>query len=261
MATSENPQPDLQLPADFPYWWCSDYGEDEYGIFMGFTFQGIRQGFRWIPPGTFMMGSPKDEAGRYDDETLHQVTLTQGYWLAETTCTQALWQAVMGENPSEFKGDDRPVEKVSWEDSQSFLRKLNAWQPELGLRLPTEAEWEYGCRAGTQTAFWFGDRIDPERVHFGKGSGTLPAKALEPNPWGFYQMHGNVREWCQDWLSTYPSSAVSDPQGPDSGQYRVLRGGSWHDEGRYCRSADRYGLTPDLRYDVSGFRLARGQKV
>ena len=269
MEPSENPQPDLQLPTDFPYWWCSDYGEDEYGIFMGFTFQGIRQGFRWIPPGTFMMGSPEGEEGGYEGndtdfrETLHQVTLTQGYWLAETICTQALWQAVMGENPSHFRGEERPVESVTWEDAQRFIQTLNAWQPELGLRLPSEAEWERACRAGTQTAFWFGDRIDPERVHYDQKyeTGTLPAKALEPNLWGLYQMHGNVDEWCQDWLSAYPSSAVSDPQGPDSGLSRVLRGGSWLVAGRLCRSAHRVGIHPDYRDDDTGFRLARGQKV
>jgi len=268
MATSENPQLDLQLPVDFPYWWCSDYGEDEYGIFMGFTFQGIRQGFRWIPPGTFMMGSPEDEEGRYEgndtdwQETLHQVTLTQGYWLAETTCTQALWHVVMGQDPIKFPGKERPVEQVSWHDAQRFIQTLNTWQPGLGLRLPSEAEWERACRAGTQTAFWFGDHIDPERVYFGKGSGvTLPAKALVPNPWGLYQMHGNVWEWCEDWLSAYPSSAVSDPKGPDSGQARVLRGGSWVNEGKSSRSAYRVANAPDYRFGDVGFRLARGQKV
>ena len=246
-----------KLPADFPYWWCSDYGEDEYGIFMGFTFQGIRQGFRWIPPGIFMMGSPEGEEGRKPDELLHAVALPKGYWLGETTCTQALWRAVMGENPSTFKAEDRPVETVSWHDVQQFMRRLNSNQPELALRLPVEPEWERACRANTQTAFWFGETIDPEKIHFNIKyiSGTLNAKDLEPNPWGLYQMHGNVWEWCEDWLSVYATAEVYIP--PESGAGKVLRGGSWDSDARFCRAANRFGNSPENRQAMIGFRLAR----
>jgi sulfatase modifying factor 1 len=138
---------DPRLPQPFPPPWASDWGQDEFGLWIVFTYKGIRHCFRWIGPDRFMMDSPSTEAEPDDNETRHEVILTKGYWLAETTCTQALWQAVMGTNPSGFKGQERPVERVGWEDVQAFLHSLNSEQPGLGLHLPSEAEWECACRA------------------------------------------------------------------------------------------------------------------
>ena len=224
--------------------WAETFGRDEYGLYADFSLQGIIQRMRWIAPGEFVMGSPESEAERFNDETLHQVILSRGFWLADTACTQALWQAVLGQNPSAFKGADRPVENVSWDDVQRFLDGLNALIPGQEFRLPTEAEWEYACRAGTTTPFWFGEQITPEQVNYdgnypyaGGAKGayreeTVPVKALPCNGWGLYQMHGNVWEWCQDWHGAYPTETVIDPAGPPSGADRVLRGGSWISRGR-----------------------------
>ncbi len=274
------------LPADFPAPWASDWGEDEYGLWMSLSYRGVRQALRWIPPGEFMMGSPEDEPEREDDEAQHRVVLTQGFWLAETTCTQALWQAVMGNNPSRFQGADRPVENVSWEDAQAFLARFNRIAPELALRLPTEAEWEYACRAGTSTPFWFGQQITPEQVNYNgnypyaggrKGQDraeTVSVYALPCNAWGLYQMHGNVWEWCQDWYAPYPAvaadtpaghtgtaadTAAVNPTGPAAGVFRVLRGGSWFFGAGRARAARRFALQPGDRSALIGFRLARGQ--
>ena len=207
---------DYVLPEQFPPIWASDWGEDDCGLWMAFTYKGIRQAFRWISPGRFMMGSPESELERDNDENQHEVTLSQGYWLAETVCTQSLWEAVMGNNPSEFKGPERPVENISWNDTHGFMQTLNDEQDELGLRFPTEAEWEHACRAGTQTPFSFGENITTDQVNFDgnypyadgeKGqyrAETVNVTALPKNSWGLYQMHGNVREWCADWFGDYP---------------------------------------------------------
>jgi formylglycine-generating enzyme required for sulfatase activity len=261
------------FPDEFPEPWASDWGEDDHGIFMGFTYKGVRQDFRWIEPGTFMMGSPKNEPGRESlgaDESQHEVTLTQGFWLADTTVTQALWEAVMGNNPSRFKGANRPVETVSWEEAQAFIRRMNEMKPELRLCLPTEAQWEYACRAGTTTTFSFGEQISPEIVnydgnypyhHGSKGEyreQTVEVASLPPNDWGLYEMHGNVWEWCRDRYGDYPAQPVVDPTGVESGADRVLRGGSWINYGRGCRSAYRNHDVPAFRSGHCGFRLARG---
>lgn len=246
--------------------WAEALGRDQYGLFMDLVFHNIPQRFRYIPPQTFLMGSPADEEGRSSDETQHLVTLTQGYWLADTTVTQALWQAVMGKNPSCFKGEQLPVERVSWEDAQAFIQSLSRAFPALPIRLPTEAEWECACRAGTVTAFYFGgkDELNLDQVNY---SGewdkynakrtTKPVKSYPPNAWGLYEMHGNVWEWCNDWYSSdYGDQFQTDPTGASSGEWRVLRAGSWFDFGRYCRSADRNWGTPDDWNDGSGFRFA-----
>ncbi|WPD21227.1 MAG: formylglycine-generating enzyme family protein [Candidatus Electrothrix scaldis] len=258
-------------PESFPDRWASEWGEDEYGLWMAFHYQHIRHVMRWIEPGIFMMGSPKDEAERYDDEILHQVTLTEGFWLGATTVTQELWLAVMGENPSEFKGMQRPVEQVSWEEAQKFMVALNKEIPGLALDLPTEAQWEYACRAGTSSPFFFGENISTDQVNYNgkypyaggeKGlyrEETVEVKALPCNDWGLYQMHGNVWEWCRDWLGDYSSKPVVDPLGPDTGRDRVHRGGSWIYYGWDCRSAYRYWYSPGRRHDNLGFRLARGR--
>jgi formylglycine-generating enzyme required for sulfatase activity len=232
---------------------------------MTFNYKGVRHLFRWCEPGIFLMGSPEDEPGREywsDNETQHQVTLTRGFWIAETPVTQALWEIFMGDNPSHFKGAERPVEYVSWDDAQRFINTLNSMKPELQLCLPTEAQWEYACRVGTTTPFSFGDNITTDQVNYNgnlpcnkgrKGeyrNQTVEIKSLPPNAWGLYQMHGNVSEWCQDW---YGHQSITE-----SGPLRVLRGGSWFSYCRQCRSAYRFVLDSAYRASYIGFRLALG---
>jgi len=267
-----SPQRHPHLPADFPAAWACAYGEDEFGLWMALDVSGIEQVFRWIAPGVFRMGSPEGEPERWAErETQHEVTLTRGYWLADSACTQALWQAVTSSNPSEFKNDpNNPVETVSWNDAQAFIARLNEQVPSPQARLPSEAEWEYACRAGTTTPFSFGANITPEQVNYdgnhpyaGGAKGeyrkkTVPVKSLPPNPWGLYEMHGNVWEWCQDWFGDYDPGPQQDPAGPLEGQYRVLRGGSWFGNGWSARSAYRRWDGPDDRISGTGFRLALG---
>ncbi len=262
---------DPAFPTEFPARWACDWGDDQYGLWMAFRYRGVRQKLRWIVPGEFVMGSPEGEAERGSSEKQHPVVLTQGFWLADTVCTQGLWQAVMGENPSNFKGEDRPVEQVSWDDAQRFIERLNEIVPGQQFRLPTEAQWEYACRAGTEGPFWFGDQITTDQVNFNgkypyangpKGQyrqETVNVKELPCNGWGLYQMHGNVWEWCQDWYGDYDLNAVEDPAGPAGGSRRVLRGGCWIHVGRFVRSAYRFGIVPGIRGDYYGFRCARGQ--
>jgi len=258
-------------PAIFPEPWACDWGQDNYGLWIAFNYKGIRQGLRWIPPGEFMMGSTVSEPERNEDETQHRVVLTQGFWLGETACTQALWQAVMGDTPGRIKGDDRPVASVSWQDCQAFIAKLNADVAGLDLLLPTEAQWEYACRAGTTTPFHFGDAISTDLANFNGNfpynngpSGenraqTVPVKTFPCNVWGLYEMHGNVWEWCADRHGPYPQKTVVDPGGPEEGEARVLRGGSWFGYGRFLRSAVRAKGGPAVRFDVNGLRLACGR--
>jgi formylglycine-generating enzyme required for sulfatase activity len=199
------------------------------------------------------------EKGRDDHEVQHRVTLTKGFWLGVYPVTQAEWQAVMKNNPSHFKGDNRPVEQVSWVDCQEFCAALSKREGKT-YRLPTEAEWEYACRAGTTTAYCFGD--DPaklgEYAEFGGNSDnkTHPVGQKKANAWGLYDMHGNVWQWCQDWYGAYPQSDQVDPQGPAQGSYRVFRGGCWSDAPRGCRSAYRDSVWPESREDRRGCRLA-----
>ncbi|MBQ7188204.1 MAG: formylglycine-generating enzyme family protein [Kiritimatiellae bacterium] len=216
---------------------------------------GAEMRFRWCPAGTFTMGSPESEDGRDGDETQHQVTLTRGFWLGETPVTQKQWKSVMGDNPSVFKGANLPVEEVSWNDCQEFIQKVNA-ALNCGARLPTEAEWEYACRAGTSGAYGGTGELD-EMGWYDKNSGdkTHPVGQKKPNAWGLYDMHGNVWEWCSDWYGDYPSGSVTDPTGPSSGSSRVLRGGSWGCNARDCRSASRGRDYPGFRDYYGGFRL------
>ena len=218
------------------------------------------------------MGSSEEEEAHQDDETLHPVTLTEGYWLAETACTQGLWEAVTGKNPSRFEGTERPVEQVSWNDVQEFCTKLNERLPGFVARLPTEAEWEYAARAGTRTAFWWGNGLTTERANYhgshpypkggekGESRGeTMEVKSFEANPWGLYQVHGNVWEWCQDSFGDYAKGEQVNPTGSETGARRVLRGGGWDVNGRDLRAAYRYHAGPGSRLDHLGFRLAAGQ--
>ena len=259
------------FPEEFPEAWASDWGEDEFGLWMAFTYKGVRQAFRWCEPGTFLMGSPEDEAERREDELQHEVTLTKGFWIADTPVSRVLWHMVMGMNPGRFQGEINPIDKVSWEDAQKFIAKMNGLKAELKLCLPTEAQWEYACRAGTDTSFFCGDQIDSNLVNcngsypydgdrkIGNMPGVIGVKDLPCNDWGLYQMHGNVWEWCQDWYGQYSLNSVTDPQGPSSGTGRVLRGGSWYQRDRYCRSAFRLHNVPTKSYYNFGFRLARNR--
>ncbi len=213
------------------------------------------QRLRWIEPGAFLMGSPADEPERHSDEgPQHAVTLTQGFWLADTACTQALWGAVRGRNPSHFKGAERPVEQVSWEDVQAFLRKLEGLVPGSMPDLPTEAEWEYACRAGTTTPYSFGASDRPGACELRRPKETVPVRSLPPNPWGLYEMHGNVWEWCADGMRDYEDRSRGRPVG-EGRTHRAIRGGSWNARARGARSAFRGANLPGLALDFLGFRL------
>ncbi len=275
--------------------------------------------FVYIKPGTFMMGSPENELGRFDSETCHPVTLTKGFYMQTTTVTQGQWKAVMGNNPSfhnnskpHYKneayrgpknhdeelvrqlnrrfnrvrmhivwspyvdlsgcGDDNPVERVSWYDTQEFIQKLNSMEETDKYRLPTEAEWEYACKAGTQTPFSFGECLSSDQANirgvipYGncpkgiKRETTMPVKSFPPNPWGLFDMHGNIFEFCQDWWTgeDYPSGSVKDPIGSVTGTYKVTRGGAFWLSARHCRSAcPGWPLKPDRRDGSFGFRIVR----
>ncbi|MDP2431614.1 MAG: formylglycine-generating enzyme family protein [Pseudomonadota bacterium] len=255
--------------------WAREFGRDGYGVYADLEIAGVTQRLRWIEPGEFWMGSPEDEPERIDREVpRHRVLLTQGYWLSDTACTQAFWQGVMGSNPSHFKeGEEaphRPVERVSWDDVQEFLGKLQAHLPGAEAVLPTEAEWEYACRAGTQTPFSFGANITTEQVNYegnhpyaGGEKGqfretTVPVQSLPANDWGLYEMHGNVWEWCADGQRQYKGRSETDPQGAkDEGvARRVVRGGSWFDFAGGARSAFRDASGRVLRGLDLGFRFA-----
>ena len=209
------------------------------------------------------MGSPEDEPGRWGDEgPQHEVTIGQGFWLFDTPCPQALWTAVMGDDPSHFKSLDRPVEQVSWAAVQEFVARINARIPGLGLSLPSEAQWEYACRAGTSTAL-YGD-LDAIAWHQGNsGKETPPVGKKAANPWGLHDMLGNVWEWCADeWHPTYdgaPTDGTAWGALDSPGVGRVVRGGSWSLGARYVRAACRLGFAPVDRYDFLGFRCARVQ--
>ncbi|BCD96394.1 formylglycine-generating enzyme family protein [Marinagarivorans cellulosilyticus] len=242
-------------------WQSAPLGEDSYGLFADLEIDSHTYRFRWINPGTFVMGSPKSEAGREDGENQHPVTLSEGFWLGETVVSQSLWQSSMGNNPSRYEGEDKPVERVIWDDCQQFIAQLNKQHPGLAAALPTEAQWEYACRASTTSAYSAGEAIDASQANFDEsGVGeTCTVKNYAPNPWGLYQMPGNVWEWCEDWLGDYPLEPQVDPEGPTDGALRVLRGGSWAYDARHLRSAYRRGRRPDDRRNCVGLRLALGQ--
>lgn len=221
--------------------------------------------FRLVPAGAFPMGSPADEQGRDGDEgPVHPVTISRDFYLGIYEVTQAQWEAIMGENPSVFQHTEdhlqHPVESVSWSDCQVFIDKLNR----LGagrFRLPTEAEWEYACRAGTTSRFYWGD--DPKEylvneygwVNSRSFATTHPVGQKKPNAWGLYDMNGNVWEWCQDWYGPYPEGPQTNPTGPSEGKGRVFRGGSWYDFPVSQRSANRHRHGTERGYTAIGLRL------
>lgn len=245
----------------------------EFGLYLDVPFGTTSQRFRWIEPGEFWMGSQEDEAERYEDEgPRHQVRLTEGYWLAETACSQSVWVSVMGSNPSMFTDDPQnPVEQVSWDDVQGFLRKVGKRLPGLKADLPTEAEWEYACRAGSEKAFSWGEGITPDQANYDARRSfatspmdesrklTMPVKSYTPNAWGLYQMHGNVLEWCSDDLRAYDGEPQIDPRGlvgDGADTKRALRGGSWFSLSNWLRAAYRIPGSRDERDDSVGFRFS-----
>jgi formylglycine-generating enzyme required for sulfatase activity len=223
-----------------------------------FTIPDLGLEMIWVEPGTFMMGDKGEQ---------HQVTLTKGFHLGKHEVTQAQWKRVMGSDPSKFKGADRPVEEVSWDDAVEFCEKLTEMEKKAGrvpegmaYQLPTEAQWEYACRAGTTTVYSWGDSISSKNASYDRDydDGTTPVGKYPPNPWGFHDMHGNVWEWCADRYGTYPSGSVTNPEGPSflgAFSYRVERGGSWIYDGTYLRSAKRTYYNPSNRYNNLGFRV------
>ena len=213
-----------------------------------------------VEAGTFMMGATSEMKDSYGwEKPVHQVTLTNDYYMGKYEVTQALWQAVMGSNPSEYKGDNLPVETVSWNDCQKFISKLNSLTGRM-FRLPTEAEWEYAARGGKESrGYQYSGSSNISDVAWydeNSGSKTHPVGTKQANELGIYDMTGNVWEWCSDWYSSYSSSSQTNPTGSDSGSARVSRGGGWNCNASYCRLSVRFYYTPDFRLDILGLRLA-----
>jgi formylglycine-generating enzyme required for sulfatase activity len=263
----------LQLPTS-PYLWTDKSAPaTEKRFYRAVAFAAPRN-MVFIPPGTFMMGSPTTEVDRIDTEGPQRaVTISRGFWMGKYELTQGEYQSLMSNNPSSFQGDlSRPLESVDWSAATQYCAKLTEQERAAGAipahavyRLPTEAEWEYSCRAWTSTRFSYGD--DPGYTNLAnyawyldnEGLATRPAGLKLPNRWGLHDMHGNVWEWCQDWYGTYPSGSAIDPPGPATGLYRVIRGGGWSSGPSPCRSAAR-SITPRLNGgDFIGFRLVLSQ--
>jgi len=229
----------------------------------------------YINGGTFTMGSPANERGRSNNEGPQHQVIVSSFYMEKYPVTQEEYQDTMGTNPSSFKGPELPVEQVSWFDAVQYCNKRSltegltpaytvngtnvSWDHSAnGYRLPTEAEWEYACRAGTQTPYYSGTSVNDAGWHSGNsGAKTHPVGEKEPNSWGLYDMHGNVLEWCWDWLGNYSADTQTDPQGAASGTNRVYRGGSWYFNALQTRSAFRFGNYPSLRIYFVGFRIVR----
>jgi len=290
LAPHQQPQRQRVRPA-----WAVADGDDQYGRWADLAIAGQQLRLRWCPPGSFSMGCSSaemawayawtvregDQAPQrewFTDAQAHRVTLTRGFWLADCACTQQLWQAVMGGNPATSTGSaTQPVENVSWDDIQGFLARAGRTLA-VTLELPSEAQWEYACRAGTTTRFSFGDdvgelsrfantadldfasthsanlRYPTVEQHDGYAE-TAPVGRFAPNPWGLYDMHGNVQQWCADCYADYPPGSACDPRGPGGGLVRVIRGGAWCIPASACRSAERSWSAPGARRSYVGFRL------
>jgi formylglycine-generating enzyme required for sulfatase activity len=238
--------------------------------------------FVYVQAGSFIMGSPRNEAGREEDETRHWVHISQGFYISATEVTQGQWKQIMGSNPSAYPelGDNGPVDQVSWYDCQEFIDRLNRKENTSTYRLPTEAEWEYACRAGSTTAFSSGDiteiscnlieHLDAVAWYCGNsGFRPHPVGTRQPNAWGIYDMHGNVHEWCEDrcdWQNAWTRRVlvitdsyrnnITDPLSR-SGERRVFRGGSWNQSSQYARSADRGCFLPGFKRTDIGFRVVK----
>ena len=235
---------------------------------------GVEYAFRYCAPNKFFQGSPPNEPLRNDNEEQHVVALTYGYWMQETQVTQKQWTSVMGDNPSHFQGDERPVEQINWFDCQNYIERLNRdatdAQSYFRFSLPTEAEWENACRAETTTPYSFGSQSCGKEMNcnglrpYGYGGDepvmgvflgeTTPVGAYPPNRWGFYDMHGNVWEWTRDWYGEY-FGFETNPTGPVSGSQKIYRGGGWGSAAECCRSAFRHANYPNFRYFRVGMRL------
>jgi uncharacterized repeat protein (TIGR02543 family) len=234
-----------------------------------------------VSAGTFMMGSPSDEPGRFSNETQHEVTISKAFYMGKYEVTQAEWKAVMGTNPSTFQGDNLPVESVSWNDEIEYCNKLSLLEGRTpcytgsgynvqcnfsanGYRLPTEAEWEWAAKGGGKDAsvYIYSGSNEPAAVAWyadNSNGSTHPIKTKKPNSLGLYDMSGNVGECCWDRYGEYPTSVQTDPLGAASGSYRVVRGGDWYNSATGVRSAFRFDCTPSLRYSNMGFRVCRSQ--
>ncbi|MCB2193436.1 MAG: formylglycine-generating enzyme family protein [Deltaproteobacteria bacterium] len=233
--------------------------------------------FVLIPPGTFMMGSPDSEPGHQHRELPHRVTISYPFYMQATEVTLGQWQKVMGKRWLAARrpgGSSSPVVQVSWFQTQQYIYKLNH-QGDASYRLPTEAEWEYAARAGSKTAYPWGEGIECNRAMYANNSlknhqcqkyylsrglpadEAAPVKSFPPNAWGLYDMAGNVWEWVSDWLGPYPDKPVKDPQGPVNGEWRVRRGGSWFGSPHYLRCANRNFAHPASKYGTLGFRLVK----
>ncbi len=242
--------------------WVHRFGTDEYGAWCSFRVKDVEQILRWVPPGEFLMGSPENEEGRYEDEgPQHRVEISRGFWMFETQCTQELWSAVMATDPSHFKGDRLPVESVSWDDALKFNEALNRGLPGIGIHLPTEAQWEYSCRGpGTdqdKSQACYGE-LDEIAWWDGNSAGTThDIGQKQCNGFGLYDMLGNVWEWCRDHAyRKYDQSSQVDPL-YESGKIRaslVVRGGSWNGSAGLVRAAYRHAFRPEYRYSYPGFR-------
>ena len=254
--------------------WAEIFGEDEFGVFAEFTLNGVRFAWRWIPPGQFLMGSPPARRGHFDIEgPQHDVTITHGLWAGETPVTQQQWKSLIDVDPSYFKGNDHPVDSVNWDQCMAFADWLNKQIQGLHASLPTEAQWEFACRAGTQGAFHVQDSkcakpkgLDPvldQLGWFDKNShdGTHVVRLKSPNSLGLYDLHGNVWEWCRDGLRTYSDLPERDPVGTmlDSAD-RAVRGGCWNGDADQCRAAFRGWNHPNRGWNIFGFRLFAGQE-
>lgn len=231
----------------------------------------IGMNFVYIPPGSYLRGSPIEELGRESDEKQQLVSLSHGYYMQTTEVTQEQWKAVMGSLPLYIiKCDEKcPVERVSWDNAQEFINKLNILEESQKYRLPTEAEWEYAARAGSSTSFANGEisvlTCDNDTklgdIGWYCGNSKISRHHIvaqkKPNSWGLYDMHGGVWEWCADWYGPYSSEAVTDPGGPLDGAERTMRGGGIADTARSCRSANRHSLRPDVEFNNIGLRIVR----
>ena len=241
--------------------WATAAGRDEFGLWAEMTIKGITQRLRYVPAGTFLMGSPESEYGHERDETQVRVRLSQSFWLADTECTQGLWIAVVGADDSRFRGLENPVERISWNDAKNFCAQLSTKVPGLRARLPTEAEWEYSCRAGVAGPFvsYLGavevDKLDTIAWFAGTTASTQGVKRRFGNALALFDMQGNVWEWCEDRYSTYSPTAVTDPIGREQ-ETRVARGGSWGDRPDRLRAANRLAVRPDMRTLYLGMRFA-----
>ena len=220
---------------------------------------GVKIELALIPAGKFIMGSPNTEPGRSTNEIQHEVILSKPFLMGKYEVTQSQWQAIMGNNPSSGdKGPMLPVTDVSWNDCRKFLKNLNE-KTKKEFRLPSEAEWEYACRAGTTTAFSFGNELKPIDANHAASNIYTPVKVgtYKPNTFGLYDMHGNVNEWCNDWFKAYPTNSITNPTGPANGEYRIVRGGTCVLNSSNSRSSNRNLDLASVGSSVRGFRIVK----